>query len=57
MKVMLDANALITWASSQDELTTGRLYALFARASAIFVPTPALAEFLVGAKDREGHRS
>lgn len=53
MKVMLDANALITWASSQDELTTGRLYALFSRASAIFVPTPALAEFLVGAKDRE----
>lgn len=53
MKVVLDANALITWATSKNEMDTGRLNALFNKASAVFVPTPALAEFLVGAQGQE----
>lgn len=53
MKVALDANALITWASSKDEMDIGKLNALFNKASAVFVPTPALAEFLVGAQGQE----
>ena len=49
MKIAIDANVLVEWVTG-DDLTIARLNALFATPDIVLIiPTPALAEFLVGA--------
>lgn len=51
MKIAIDANVLVEWVTG-DEFTIARLDALFAAPDIVLIiPTPALAEFLVGADE------